>query len=214
MIWILKMILLVSLQAHAQTTPETTSANPPAEIAVMVPSTVSETAAVVNENSAVSNKNLKESEIPVNLETTKKAASSESPFLKIFLSLGIVAVMGGAAYFWLRKYRYKNPQSQATQIKVLSQHFLGPKKSLAIVRVAGESVLIGVTDTNISMIKSLSLLDEDIPEETPREFQTVFARKNKIEKQHADDMESKDEFSISGIKDFVSVKLKNMRTLE
>lgn len=213
--WMISFVLLMCLQVMAQ---ESTlvAANPPAaELSVTAPSasaTVTEPAngAPVTETNA---KNLKETEIPVNLETTKKATENQSPVMKAILSFSIVGILGCAAFYLLRKYRFTNPKSEATQIKILSQHFLGPKKSLAIVRVAGESVLIGITDHNISMIKSLSLLDEDIPEETPKDFTTVFSKKARTEA-IVEDVENKDDFSFTGIKDFVSVKLKNMRSIE
>ncbi len=211
--------LMIGLQLKAETTATaaaTETANPPTEIAVTVPAASDATAATAQMAAPASVKELKETEIPVQLEATKKSESADSPIVKFVLSFAIIGILGAAAYFLLRKYKFKNPQAQAAQIKVLTQHYLGPKKSLAIVRVAGESVLIGITDHNISMIKSLSLLDEDIPEESPKEFQSVFAKKTAapqfaIENEPA---ENRDEFSISGIKDIVSGKLKNMRSLE
>lgn len=216
--WILGILLMVCLQGRAQDSASSVASaqipngasvtmepvNPPTEIQVAVP-TQEQT------------KQLSEKEIPVNLEAPQKAAATEHPMMRMLMSAGILLVLGGAGFFWLRKYRYSNPQTQATQIKVLSQHYLGPKKSLAIVRVAGESVLIGITDQNISMIKSLSLLDEDIPEETPKEFKSVFSLKNRQEASQEttrEETENRDEFSLTGIKDFVSGRLKNMRTLE
>jgi flagellar protein FliO/FliZ len=239
--WILSLFLMIGLQAQAQTqtlaqaqsptapatavTPAVT-ASPQAEIAVIAPTATNElvAAAAVAEAEALVNakttlaatSELKETEIPVNLDAAKKTAGGDSAIFKFVLSFAILGVMGCAAYFLARKYKFKNPQAQATQIKVLTQHYLGPKKSLAIVRVAGESILIGITDQNISMLKSLSLLDEDIPEESPKEFHSIFAKKTQptATARFADDGESKDEFSISGIKDIVSGKLKNMRSLE
>jgi flagellar protein FliO/FliZ len=195
------LILLLGLQVKAE------------ELGVVAPPTTSLAGAPTSVSAQVT-KDTKETDIPVNLEVAKKTAGPETPILKFILSFGIIGVMGCAAYFLLRKYKFKNnSRDQAMQIKVLTQHYLGPKKSLAIVRVAGESILIGVTDHNISMIKSLSLLDEDIPEETPKEFQSVFNRKT-AEPSFVVEAESKDEFSISGIRDIVSGKLKNMRNLE
>jgi flagellar protein FliO/FliZ len=197
--WICTLILLLGLQVKAE------------ELGVVAPAVAQSTTAPI---SVPVSKDTKETDIPVNLEAPKKAAGPETPIFKFILSFGIIGVMGCAAYFLLRKYKFKNDsRDQAMQIKVLTQHYLGPKKSLAIVRVAGESILIGVTDHNISMIKSLSLLDEDIPEETPKEFHSVFNRKT-TEPSFAAEAESKDEFSISGIRDIVSGKLKNMRNLE
>lgn len=216
--WILIWTLMIGFQVQAEVAAtDPAAAFPQAEIAVVAPAAATAQDAVA----AVPMKELKESEIPVNLESTKKAESNEHPVFKILLSFGIIGILGCAAYFLIRKYRFQNPRSQATQIKVLTQHYLGPKKSLAIVRVAGESVLIGITDHNISMIKSLALLDEDIPEDSPKEFHAVFAKKTAAQSPtasqtapFADDGDGKDEFSISGIKDIVSGKLKNMRSLE
>lgn len=210
--WIFSLILMISLQAVAQEKAAETAHNPPAELTAEMPAAATTepvTAAAAPEDT----KNLKETEIPVQLETAKKAGAPESTLLRFLMSFGIIAVLGGAAYFLIRKYRYSNPKAEATQIKILSQHYLGPKKSLAIVRVAGESILIGVTDHNISMIKSLSLLDEDIPEEVPKDFTSVFAKKTRAEAP-VEDPENRDEFAISGIRDFVSKRMKNMRSLE
>lgn len=163
-----------------------------------------------------------EKDISVNLESAKKADTDSNSIFKFILTVSMLGVIAAGGYFLIqKKTRTSGAQKQATQIKVLSQHYLGPKKSLAIVRVAGESVLIGITDQNISMIKSLSLLDEDIPEETPNAFSPVLNKLNKnsafkenmtIANNSAE--ASEDDFSVSGIKDFVSSKLKNMRTLE
>lgn len=163
-----------------------------------------------------SKKVIDETEIPVQLDNIKKAEVGESSFFKLLLAFGVLGVMGCAFYFFIKKYAQKaGKSSQATQIKVLSQHYLGPKKSLAIIRVAGESVLIGITDQNINMIKSLSLLDEDIPEEVPKNFGNIFEKtqRNFVKRSQENEI-SDDDFAISGIKDFVSNRLKNMRSIE
>ena len=97
--------------------------------------------------------------------------------------------------------------SEIFKFKVLTQHYLGPKKSLAIIRVAGESILIGVTDQNISLIKSLSLLDDDIPEETPAAFQVA----EKSEDVEEAPTEENEEFHMAGINKIVQGRLKGMR---
>ena len=130
----------------------------------------------------------------------------------------------------------------------MAQHYLGPKKSLAVVRVAGESILVGITDNNINMIKSLALLDEEIPDVTPNDFNQLIEKddelstskvkdqvqmsakassskssnntysrasvKSSVKAQVNENMDAEDdEFSIKGIKDIVSSKLKNMRSI-
>lgn len=111
-----------------------------------------------------------ESELPAfkNKMATQKASSQGmDPVQKIMITLILVGV-SGLAIFWQIKKRALaiNKPSSLMQIKVLTQHHLGPKKSLLVVRVAGESLLIGVTDQNISLIKGLSLLDEDLSDDS------------------------------------------------
>jgi flagellar protein FliO/FliZ len=150
-----------------------------------------------------------EEEIPVNLATSPKPVAEVQSKNKYFYGLAITIVLMMISVFLGRKYFSKaidkNPN---TQIKLLTQFHLGPKKKLAIVRVAGESMLIGVTDQNVNLIKSLSLLDEDIPEVTAKDF-----GKELTKSETAANLETGEEFSISGVRDFVSNRLRNMRSL-
>lgn len=165
---------------------------------------------------------LDESEIPLNLEKGKKASSEDSGVFRILFTLSILGLVGGGAYFFLKKYSIPQAKQNQTQIKVLQQHYLGPKKSLAIVRVAGESILIGVTDHNISMIKSLSLLDDEVPEEAPQTFTKVLGGLGSSSNEEitepsrkaTKELDSDEEFAISGIKDIVSKRLKGMRSIQ
>ena len=118
----------------------------------------------------------------------------------------------GLGYYFAKRYG-RPGNSKQTQIKVLTQHYLGPKKSLAIVRVAGESILIGVTDQNISMIKSLALLDDEIPENiTNASFEATLNEKKEMSlgQKEVPGPATGEEFSIRHIKDVVSLKLKGM----
>ena len=161
-----------------------------------------------------------ESEIPLKLEkaaTTQQTSQSGKLFLTLFLLVG----MGGAGVFLARKYAFSNKIHKSnTQIKVLSQHHLGAKKSLAIIRVAGESILIGVTDQNISMIKSLSLIDDEVPAEvTSQSFAQTMALgggEQVVQSKEITELASEveDDFSFAGIKSNVSQKLKSMRNFQ
>jgi flagellar protein FliO/FliZ len=157
-----------------------------------------------------------ESEIPVRLESSKKASESDSPLFRMLAGLAIVGLLAAGSLVYVKKIKKGKFSSEpAPDIKVLTQHYLGPKKSLAIIRVAGESILIGVTDQNISLIKELSLLDEDIPEHVPSKFKLKADRDlNNNSASEFDNEYGRDEFSFSGIKDVVTTKLKNMRTLQ
>lgn len=229
---VLAAILMISLNVFAETNSPAAGDAAVAEAnALMAPAatpTVTATDAKVAADATTKPKETatlmktKETDIPVHLDGEKKAAAGSSPLFKVLMSLSLIGILGCGAFFWFRKYaKPGNAKNSATQIKVLTQHYLGPKKSLAIIRVAGESILVGVTDHNISLIKELSLLDEEIPETTPKSFKTVFSVNANDNVDFADenttteqDASERDEFSISGIKDFVSSKLKNMRSFE
>lgn len=150
-----------------------------------------------------------EDQIPLKIESSDKAGEKKASGQKVIFTLGIILTLVGVGYYLVRRYAHKSqPGKSNMQIKVLSQHYLGPKKSLAIVRVAGESILIGVTDQNISMIKALSLLDEELPQVLPKNFSETMS-----EEQAAEALES-DEFSFEGIKTVVSGKIKSMRNIQ
>lgn len=160
---------------------------------------------------------LKESEIPVLTSAKAKKVEEKTSFTRVILSLLVIAILaGGLLYFskWYAKNNAKN--SETTKIRVLTQHFLGPRKSLAIVRVAGETILIGVTDQNISMIKSLSLIDDEFPDTVSNNFENSLKsadeRSIKTKNVSAAEEETED-FVISSIKDKVSTKIRNMRNI-
>lgn len=152
----------------------------------------------------------KEEEIPVLSNTSeKKVKASGVSGLRLSLGLAVVALflfgMWVAAQRWLNKKGIKNAH---TNIRVMTQHHLGPKKSLAIITVAGESILIGITDHNISLIKTLSLLDEELPQEMPQNFSQSLSQA-----EDSSSGESVEDFAMKGVKDIVSGKLKGMRNL-
>lgn len=167
---------------------------------------------------SASTKALKETDIPVHLEAAKKGANGDSPWMRMLAGLAVVGILAAGSFVFVKKAKNANRTSSlAPEIKVLAQHFLGPKKSLAIIRIAGESILLGVTDNNINLIKSLSLLDEDIPEVVPSNFKSVFgaaADEAPAGATASGTKEEAEEFSISGIKDVVTSRLKNMRTFQ
>ena len=191
-------------------------------VTVEKPDVIAETGTLPsNDEKAVSLK--AENQIPLNIDQVKSTSESTQPPTRLLLTGVIISCLLGAAYYFVKKYKNSNTINKSNmQIKVLSQHYLGPKKSLAIVRVAGESILIGVTDSNISMIKSLSLIDDEIPAEIPQNFADTLNQQKptatKATAAHAsaaamDHDELDEEFSFSGLKDSVSKKLKSMRSI-
>jgi flagellar protein FliO/FliZ len=162
--------------------------------------------------SAAVTKTTPESEIPLKLGPAPAGQGQTSQTGKLFLTLFVLIGMGAAGVYLARKYAFSNKIHKSNmQIKVLSQHHLGAKKSLAIIRVAGESILIGVTDQNISMIKSLALIDDEVPAETPTNFADTMAESKDMTELAS---EVEDDFSFAGIKTNVSQKLKSMRNFQ
>ncbi len=165
-----------------------------------------------------------EAKIPVRLESAKKDTGEDNSWLRMVGSLIIVGFLGVGTFVFIKRIkRTGRSSSLVPEIKILAQHYLGPKKSLVIVRLAGDTMLLGVTEKNINLIKSLSLLDEDLPDEVPKNFNKLIPSQNESleefpEKDPKNSLEQDEEslsedVSISGIKDVVTSRLKNMRIL-
>lgn len=187
-----------------------TTENP---VTAMGPSTVVESAIpVASTESTKPEKVQAESEIPLNIEAKKEAVTKEGFAGKLISSLVVILLLGGGILYLVRKYSIPRNNSVHAQIKILSQHHFGPKRSLALIRVAGESMLIGITDNQINLVKSLSLLDEDVPEDVPKSFSNTLSQKTEVEDEPP--VASEEDFAISGIKDIVHKKLRGMRSFQ
>lgn len=160
---------------------------------------------------------LPEDQIPLTIEADKKAVAAESGATRAMMSGLIVVALLAVSYYYVRRYKTSNSINKSNmKIKVLTQHYLGPKKSLAIINVAGESMLVGITDHNISMLKSLSLIDDEVPAEMPRTFVETMANTADggagAQAQMTEMINELDEeFSFAGVTDTVSKKIKSMR---
>jgi flagellar protein FliO/FliZ len=153
---------------------------------------------------------LAEDQIPLSIEAGKKNTDTGSTTSKALASGMIIIVLLATTYYLVRKYKTSNTINKSNmQIKVLTQHYLGPKKSLAIIHVAGESILVGITDSNISMIKSLALIDDEVPVDMPKTFSNSMIQKAAEAQTIVDELD--EEFSFAGVTDTVSKKIKSMR---
>lgn len=140
------------------------SANKPA-------ASTEKTAVAVNApTSASPNKPLSEDQIPVlKNEKVAKSTTSGNWFRLIGSAVFVLAITGGLIVAVKKSTKKKNVGGKKAKIEVLHQHFLGPKKSVALIQVAGEAILIGVTDHNINMIKPVALIDDELAGE-PQDF--------------------------------------------
>jgi flagellar protein FliO/FliZ len=138
----------------------------------------------------------KESQIPIQLKAAALPTAVQSGSRGLFAGLAVVLFVAGLAAWGIRKYSISNRSADTKRIKVLTQYHLGPKKSLAVVQIAGESVLIGVTDHHISHIRTLSLLSEEVEDLEGGSFGQVAVNRDLTT---ADKEELKDEFKMSGL---------------
>jgi flagellar protein FliO/FliZ len=106
----------------------------------------------------------KESEIPVVMKAKSESAESHVVW-RLVASMAFLTVIGGVLVFVTRRWtRKKDKGGTKTRIEMLHQFHIGPRRSLALVRVAGEAILIGVTDQNINMLKTVTLIDDEMEE--------------------------------------------------
>lgn len=121
------------------------------------------TASVNNNTTGGINDSRPESQIPVFTKTDKAEKSSGTSIWRVVGSIFFIVIAGAGIVFATRRSRTrKNIGGQKARIEVIHQYHMGAKKSLALVRVAGEVMLIGVTDHNINMLKPVALIDDEV----------------------------------------------------
>ena len=134
-------------------------------------------------------KELKESEIPVLVETKKEAKSESSFAWRLVLSFAVLIAIAGVLIFASKRWtKHKDKGGQKARIEILHQYHLGPRKSLALVRVSGEAILIGCTDQNINMLKSVTLIDDELEHIMNKDFNNFL----------------EDEFSVEDVRSAIS----------
>lgn len=92
----------------------------------------------------------------------------EAGFLKAFFSIVAVVAMFGAILFVLKKYlKRRTAASGDVDMKVISKVALHQKSFLCVVKVGMRTLLVGVSDNNVSLISDIS--DEFYePDEIPQ----------------------------------------------
>jgi flagellar protein FliO/FliZ len=124
----------------------------------------------------------KENEIPVFTKSEKVAKSENSLIWRLVTSMLLLAVVGGAMIFATKRYaRKKNTGGDKVRIEVLHRYQLSPKNSLALVRVAGEAILIGCTDQSVNMLKTVTLIDDELEGLLGKDFNGFLEDDFKIE---------------------------------
>ena len=161
-------VLLLSMPAYAATTSDQAVNDESIERAA---EKLIEEGAKLEEVSTKAPKS--EEETPVVFSEAAQAKSGTSIVWRLLASVIILAVAGAGLTFaskrWLRR---PNVGGQQTRIEMMHQFHLGPRKSLALIRVAGETLLLGVTDHNVNMLKTVTLIDDDMAAALNQDFNT------------------------------------------
>jgi len=89
---------------------------------------------------------------------TFKNSTIGMSIFKTLSALVVVLVCIYAGIFLLKKFlgRRYNSSSKENLLQIMETAYVGQKKTVSLVRVANKSVLIGVTDNNISILSELS----------------------------------------------------------
>ncbi|MBY0385552.1 flagellar biosynthetic protein FliO [bacterium] len=174
------------------------------EVEATVATTATSENPAVNETEVLIDETKDEKEIPL-VAKSAKAAEAGMPSMGR-AAAGIIAILFllASVYFVNKKLGQKRAGAPFNHdsIKVVSQKYLGPKRQLTLVRVSGEYLLLGVTDHNISLIKQLAIVDDEIPDLEPQNFKTAVKKIT----QRSDDMDAQaqeveDSFSVSSLSD-------------
>jgi flagellar protein FliO/FliZ len=124
----------------------------------------------------------KESDIPLFLDAKKSDKSMGSVAWRLVASLVLIATVGGGMIYASRRWaRAKDKGGSKARIEMMHQFHMGPRKSLALIRVSGETMLIGVTDHNINMIKSVALIDDELEGVMNKDFNNFLEDEFSIE---------------------------------
>lgn len=101
-------------------------------------------------------------------------------FTKAIVTLFFVLGLMGAALYALRTYMNRPKGGRlkglGAPIRIISTSFLGQKKNLAIVEVAGEMLLLGITPERITCLSRLDSPDtvKRLKELNPERSRTIF----------------------------------------
>ncbi|MGP0565168.1 MULTISPECIES: flagellar biosynthetic protein FliO [unclassified Nitrospina] len=104
----------------------------------------------------------KETSTVLQKEETSGGPDIFSAGLKMFYTLALVLGLMFLLFHVFKKYVWKNGVfgTENKPIKVLSTGFLGPKKSIALVEVAGEVLVLGIANENISLLANVEDPDQ------------------------------------------------------
>ena len=115
---------------------------------------------------------LKESEIPIVAPPLKAPKSQSQLIWNLVASLGVVVVVAASLLYAVKKWGKTGADKggKAARIEIMHQLHVSPRRSIALIRVSGETILVGITDYNISMLKSVTLIDDELEKVANKDF--------------------------------------------
>lgn len=161
-------------------------------------------AASASESELLIDETKDEKEIPLVAKNAKATESGVPSIGRAAAGMMAVLFLLASVYFVNKKLSQKRAGAPFNHdsIKVVSQKYLGPKRQLTLVRVSGEYLLLGVTDNNISLIKQLAIVDDEIPDLEPQNFKTAVKKiAHRGDEIDAQAQEVEDSFSVSSLSD-------------
>lgn len=108
---------------------------------------------------------LPENQIPIAMKPVSETVitTPADTTWRLIASLAFVTVVGGGIFYASRRWRRAPDKGgQSARIEMMHQFHVGPRRSIALIRVAGETMLVGITDHNINMLKSIALIDGEL----------------------------------------------------
>lgn len=86
---------------------------------------------------------------------TSETASGGGSIVRTALALLVLGGLAGAALWMKRRRSGGIPLSPSLDLEVVSKTTLGPRSHLALVRLGGEAILLGITEQTITALRSL-----------------------------------------------------------
>jgi flagellar protein FliO/FliZ len=131
-----------------------------------------------NQKTSKPEESVKRKASPVFADTLNLRSTSLKMIYMMLVVLGILF----SAFYLFKKFIWKNSvfAGHNKPVNVLSTGYLGPKKSIALVEVAGEVLVLGIANDNISLlsnIKDANKVEHIKHPETPRKLSSIVIKK-------------------------------------
>ena len=82
--------------------------------------------------------------------------------LKLIFPLLIICLMLYGLLVFVKKYSFKRGGKALLDIKVINNQMIMPKKFLSVVKVKDKLLILGVSETNITLLKEIDADETDL----------------------------------------------------